>query len=132
METGDSRLAFLIGHELAHLAKDDFWHGSAFAAVSSYKDETQVRRILTSQLEKTGGSLDFVKTQELQADSYGIIYMTMAGYDPKAIIVRMARISFNTGCPDHRQARLWRCSPRIARGKGRIRPQRTSAGNRRP
>lgn len=85
-ETGDSRLAFLIGHELAHLAKDDFWHGSAFAAVSSYKDETQVRRILTSQLEKTGGSLDFVKTQELQADSYGIIYMTMAGYDPKAII----------------------------------------------
>lgn len=86
LETGDSRLAFLIGHELAHLAKDDFWHGSAFAAVSSYKDDAQVRRILTDQLEKTGGSLDFVKTQELQADSYGIIYMTMAGYDPKAII----------------------------------------------
>ncbi len=87
-ETGDSRLAFLIGHELAHLAKDDFWHSSAFAAVMSYPDDAQVRRILTNQLEKTGGSLDFIKTQELQADSYGIIYMTMAGFDPKAIIGR--------------------------------------------
>jgi tetratricopeptide (TPR) repeat protein len=85
-ETGDSRLAFLIGHELAHLAKDDFWHSSAFAAVSSYKDDAEVRRILINQLEKTGGSLDFIKTQELQADSYGIISMTMAGYDPKTII----------------------------------------------
>jgi tetratricopeptide (TPR) repeat protein len=85
-ETGDSRLAFLVGHELAHLAKDDFWHSNALAAVSSYKDDAEVRRILISQLEKTGGSLDFVKTQELQADSYGILSMTMAGYDPKAII----------------------------------------------
>jgi len=85
-ETGDSRLAFLIGHELSHLAKDDFWHSSAFAAVSSYKDNEQVRRTLMGQLEKTGGSLDFVRTQELQADSYGILYMTMAGYDPKVII----------------------------------------------
>jgi predicted Zn-dependent protease len=86
LETGDSRLAFLIGHELAHLAKDDFWHSTAFAAVNGSKDDAKVRRILKSQLEKSGGSLDFVKTQELQADSYGIIYMTMAGYDPKAII----------------------------------------------
>jgi tetratricopeptide (TPR) repeat protein len=85
-EVGDSRLAFLIGHELAHLAKDDFWHVNAFVAVSSYKDDAKVRRILTRQLKRTGGSLAFVRTQELQADSYGIIYMTMAGYDPKAII----------------------------------------------
>lgn len=83
---GDSRLAFLIGHELAHLAKDDFWHSSAYAAVSSNREGTDVRRALASQLEKTGGSLDFVKTQELQADSYGIISMTMAGYDPTAVI----------------------------------------------
>jgi tetratricopeptide (TPR) repeat protein len=85
-EIGDSRLAFLIGHELAHLAKDDFWHSDAFAAVSEHKDVAQVRRILMEQFEKTGGSKDFIKTQELQADAYGIIYMTMAGYDPKAII----------------------------------------------
>jgi hypothetical protein len=85
-EIGDSRLAFLIGHELAHLAKDDFWHSDAFAAVASSENDAQVRRILTLQLEKTGDSLDFVKTQELQADSYGILYMTMAGYDPNAII----------------------------------------------
>ena len=85
-ETGDSRVAFLIGHELAHLAKDDFWHSNAYAALTSKKDDADVHRILASQLEKTGGSLDFVKTQELQADSYGIISMAMAGYDPKAII----------------------------------------------
>jgi len=85
-DVGDSRLAFLIGHELAHLAKDDFWHKNAFATFNRYKNDAQVRRSLASQLEKTGGSPDFVKIQELQADSYGIMYMTMAGFDPRVII----------------------------------------------
>jgi len=88
-EKGDARLAFVLGHELAHLAKDDFWHSSAFAAVREYGDEKRVKEELMNQLKwdiADPKTQEFIRIQELQADSYGLIYMTMAGYDPKAII----------------------------------------------
>ena len=88
-EKGDSRLAFILGHELAHLAKDDFWHSSAFAAVKEFGDDKRVKEELMKQFKwdmTDPKTKEFMKKQELQADSYGLIYMTMAGYDPKAII----------------------------------------------
>ncbi len=88
-EKGDSRLAFILGHELAHLAKDDFWHSSAFAAVREFGDDKKVKEELIKQFKwdmADPKTKEFIKKQELQADSYGLIYMTMAGYDPKAII----------------------------------------------
>ncbi len=86
---GDARLAFILGHELAHLAKDDFWHSSAFAAVRQYGDEKKVKDSLMKEFNWDAAdpkTQEFIRKQELQADSYGLIYMTMAGYDPKAII----------------------------------------------
>jgi len=86
---GDSRLAFILGHELAHLAKGDFWHSSAFAAVREFGDEKKVKESLMSQFKwdvSDPKTQEFIRKQELQADSYGLIYITMAGYDPKAII----------------------------------------------
>ena len=86
---GDARLAFILGHELAHLAKDDFWHSSAFAAVREYGDGKKVRESLMKEFNWDAtdpNTQEFIRKQELQADSYGLIYMTMAGYDPKAII----------------------------------------------
>jgi tetratricopeptide (TPR) repeat protein len=90
-EKGDARLAFILGHELAHLAKDDFWHSSAFAAVREFGDDSRVKEALMNQFKwdmSDPKTQEFIKKQELQADSYGLIYMTMAGYDPKAIIDR--------------------------------------------
>lgn len=91
-EKGDSRLAFILGHELAHLAKDDFWHAAAFAAVEKYGNDKEATATLLAQLMRTDGgdrtgreAKDFIKTKEIQADSYGVIYMTMAGYDPKVL-----------------------------------------------
>lgn len=89
LSKGDARLAFILGHELAHLAKDDFWHGSAFAAVREYGDEKKVRESLMKEFNWDAtdpNTQEFIRKQELQADSYGLIYMTMAGYEPKAII----------------------------------------------
>jgi tetratricopeptide (TPR) repeat protein len=88
-EKGDARLAFILGHELAHLAKDDFWHSLAFVALKEFGDEKKVRAILENELKwdmADPKTQEFIRKQELQADSYGLIYMTMAGYDPKAII----------------------------------------------
>lgn len=90
-EKGDARLAFILGHELAHLAKDDFWHSLAFVALKEFGDEKKVREILANELKwdmADPKTQEFIRKQELQADSYGLIYMTMAGYDPKAIIDR--------------------------------------------
>ncbi len=92
-EDGDSRLAFLLGHELAHLSNDDFWHAFAFTAVEENLIYTEIKKALKAQLEKTGDikaddpeSDKFIRTKELQADSYGIISMAIAGYDPRAIV----------------------------------------------
>lgn len=39
-EKGDARLAFVLGHELSHLAKNDFWHSFAFSAISDNTDRS--------------------------------------------------------------------------------------------
>jgi len=72
---GDRRLAFILGHELAHLANDDFMHWEAFTAMEEHSDKhTQ------HQLKKTF-KLPERKTKELMADEKGTLYAAMAGYD---------------------------------------------------
>jgi len=62
---GDSRLAFVLGHELAHLAFGD--HGYGAQELYSTKNTT------------TKNSNEFIECEH-RADAYGIIYATMAGY----------------------------------------------------
>lgn len=90
---GDARLAFVLGHELAHSAKDDYWHAAAFAAVKDYKgNSANDRKLLLKHLQNNSGQGDsekgkeVSKVRELQADSYGLLYMAMAGYDPKVVV----------------------------------------------
>ena len=90
---GDARLAFVLGHELAHSAKDDYWHAAAFTAVKEYKGNgSKERKILLKYLKDTAGQGDgekgkeVTRVRELQADSYGLLYMAMAGYNPKMIV----------------------------------------------
>ena len=80
---GQARLAFVLGHELAHLANDDFWHAAAFSALSSYGKEGKARDGLGPLFERTP---DEARRVELQADAIGMLYMTNAGYDPRAVL----------------------------------------------
>ncbi|MCP4353959.1 MAG: tetratricopeptide repeat protein [Desulfobacterales bacterium] len=89
---GDSRMAFIIGHELAHLAKDDFWHKSAFETVKRFGPDSEniKKQILdlirnTENIENTPHAREIVRKKELQADGYGLVYASMAGYDPRVI-----------------------------------------------
>jgi tetratricopeptide (TPR) repeat protein len=66
---GEARLAFLLGHELAHLARDDFWH--AFAPTA--------KRAGAEPVERT-------RDKERQADAYGVLYLVMAGYSPDSVL----------------------------------------------
>lgn len=82
-EHGDSRLAFLLGHELAHIGAHDFWHASAFAAVRDADDETEEARNLQALL--TVDSRDRQK-QELSADDVGLLTAIQARFDPQPIL----------------------------------------------
>ncbi|MEO5357377.1 MAG: M48 family metalloprotease [Nitrospirae bacterium YQR-1] len=86
---GDSRVAFIIGHELAHLANNDFWHRESFMAFNEQYDEKKADdQSLKAIFESTDDSKkkELAKMKELQADHNGIIYMTLAGYEPKQIV----------------------------------------------
>lgn len=92
-ENGDSRLAFVLGHELAHLSKDEYWHAFAFADTNERLDDNEISEELEAQLEEIRDvsrdksvADEIFKAKELRADSYGIISMANAGYDPGAII----------------------------------------------
>ena len=89
--TGDARLAFVLGHELAHLAKDDFWHLQAFEFISKFgSDKKAVDELVdllrkTENISKTEHARAIFRKKELQADAYGLLYASAAGYDPNVV-----------------------------------------------
>jgi hypothetical protein len=80
---GDRRLAFILGHELAHLANKDFIHQEAFQALQKYGEGTKkaleelIEYFRLSDSEKTKE----LKKRELLADQKGALYAAMVGYD---------------------------------------------------
>jgi|GEM_PF-5516077 len=70
-EIGDSRLSFVLAHELAHLANRDHEKTGSTMLFQSMlnRDEARVAREI-----------------EYAADRQGLFLMTMAGYDPKTIL----------------------------------------------
>lgn len=72
---GEARLAFILGHELAHQRLGQFWHYRLF---SDHRDAAQVSPQLASKALR--------QKEELQADNNGIVYAAMAGYQTHAIV----------------------------------------------
>jgi tetratricopeptide (TPR) repeat protein len=80
-QEGDPRLAFILGHELAHLAEKDFKHRKAFLAIRKYGPEkTQQKLIEDFKLLDTKRAQRY-KDEEITADRKGALYAAMAGYD---------------------------------------------------
>jgi len=92
---GDARMAFVLGHELGHMADDDFWHFETLMALSSETAETgktrkphpeivRLKKILedssdipTAEKEKR---LAAARVKEVKADDKGFLYAAVAGY----------------------------------------------------
>jgi tetratricopeptide (TPR) repeat protein len=91
---GDDRLAFVVAHEIAHQLKDDFWHMRFFQAIEASKEKAPQSKALLEEVRNIAGSTDKVLAQELQADERGIIYMSMAGFDPTAIVTKDTTVNF--------------------------------------
>ncbi|RJR15909.1 MAG: hypothetical protein C4581_11185 [Nitrospiraceae bacterium] len=81
-EDGDSRLAFVIGHELAHQFNGDFWHYKFLRTAEDSDDNIRAFQ----DIKELAKSTDMLLAKELQADQYGIIFATMAGYNSDRII----------------------------------------------
>ena len=71
-EEAQARLAFVLGHELAHLASNDFWDnqiGQALLDSSTAKELAPVMNTSAGQ-----------QKEELKADDQGFLYAALAGY----------------------------------------------------
>lgn len=79
--TGDQRMAFVLGHELAHLANNDYLHHEAYKVLEEYgskKSRHELSRYFApSNPEKYRES----QKKELLADRNGAFFASMAGYD---------------------------------------------------
>ncbi|MBI5194472.1 MAG: hypothetical protein HZA08_13685 [Nitrospirae bacterium] len=80
VEEGDARLAFVLGHELAHQFNADFW---LYRFTTATKNNPEF-----SGIKEYAKSPSAIKAIELQADQYGIIYSAIAGFGPEAIVSR--------------------------------------------
>lgn len=69
---GDARLAFVIGHELAHLASDDFWNNEISSALISLSNQKTLNLNIDKSAER--------QKKELKADDFGFLYAAIAGY----------------------------------------------------
>ena len=85
---GDDRLAFVLGHELAHLVQDHFWHLKFFQALQASSAQGRPQSAPPSL------PLENLQHQELQADTNGMIYAAMAGFHPQAIVTRDHAVNF--------------------------------------
>ena len=91
-EQGDIRLAMILGHELGHLAEDDYWHRDVYLTLSDRAGEqaTDVLRFIGERSGLLGGDTGewrtIVRDRELRADDRGYIYAALAGFEPGRLL----------------------------------------------
>lgn len=74
----DACLAFILGHELAHLANDDFWHQEVYSFLTTQRQTQSIAHFLKNNALS-------IKA-ELAADDKGFIYAALAGYPVNQLI----------------------------------------------
>jgi len=90
IEQGNARLAFVLGHELAHLVSRDFWHRKVFLSLSgTSKSEylSGVKGIVADDFfdDTETAKSKTIKRKELHADDAGFLYASLAGYQTTLI-----------------------------------------------
>lgn len=98
---GDDRLAFILGHEIAHQLNGDFGDVRFFEALklskkSDFENKERLEEIrnLKGFTDKGKEKPDQRKKKELDADDEGIIYASMAGFNTNAIVNEDDKVNF--------------------------------------
>jgi tetratricopeptide (TPR) repeat protein len=76
VDEGDSRIAFILGHELAHQANQDFGRYNAWQSLKEIGDKKDRQELF--QFFETCSNYE--KGNELAADRKGALFAAMAGY----------------------------------------------------
>ncbi|MBN2010927.1 tetratricopeptide repeat protein [candidate division KSB1 bacterium] len=87
-DAGKAQLAFLIGHELKHVVKSDYWKlNQIMQFVDDVKKQDQTKEF-RNILEKIHALpvMTYRKEMETQADEYGILYAALAGFPVASIV----------------------------------------------
>jgi|GEM_PF-1775950 len=93
-DVGDTRLAFVLGHELSHLTARDFWHQDVHLQFANRPDGGDVDRIRETLARAAGVSSDAdvndflvrLRERELVADDSGFLIAAIAGYNVDALV----------------------------------------------
>jgi tetratricopeptide (TPR) repeat protein len=80
---GNARLAFVLGHELAHLASDDFWSAEVKHLIQSKALSGEIDGAILDQMEQD--KTDLIE-RELKADDKGFLYAAMAGFPVETLL----------------------------------------------
>lgn len=101
LELGDARIAFVIGHELAHLKSNDFWHQEIYLSLAGGDKQPSLKSakdlISAAAGIATGNNNEWqsvIKRKELQADDAGFLFASLAGYRTDLVIPESDEDSF--------------------------------------
>jgi tetratricopeptide (TPR) repeat protein len=78
MEAKDAQMAFVLGHELNHIAKADFWHEQVYRSFVNREAGQQNKAVIDRAARR--------RESELRADEDGFIYASLAGFNTRAIL----------------------------------------------
>jgi len=76
LEAKDARMAFVLGHELNHIAKADFWHEQVYRGFVS-RNVNDANSSLPDNVRR--------RESELRADEDGFIYASLAGFNTREL-----------------------------------------------
>ena len=98
----DGAIAFVMGHEIGHVIGGHHAESASGKNLAGFLmigkkliDAVTGAPIISDDLAQQGlslGLLKFNRTQEYEADKYGMIFMAMAGYNPQEAILAQQRM----------------------------------------
>jgi len=82
-DTSDAWMAFVLGHEIAHLKNADLWHHKVHSALvaSLAENPDSSLQSVRKKLFQSSSDPNRIKSLELKADEQGFLYASLAGYD---------------------------------------------------
>ena len=114
-----ARIAFVLGHEIAHLYASDFWHMQFFRLMSQSQSASD-QDLGSHQIYRSIlNNRDELIEKELFADEQSLLYMVLAGFDADAVTETDALEDFfsqwNTHVARRRQQQYTPLVPEAAR-----------------
>ena len=89
-EKGDARMAFVLGHELGHMADGDFWHLKTAMSLAGEPGLEEIRQLITdssdiSKADKKNWAIHR-QAKEVRADDCGFMYAGISGFRVDTLI----------------------------------------------